>query len=523
MSPKSVRKIALEILLSWEERKSDVSSLLDRAIREEQIQDVDKALLTELVYGVLRWRGRLDYIIKMFVRTPTPVGLRHSRQNLDDVTLNILRLGAYQLIITDKIPPYAAINESVELAKSHPGRKKFVNAVLRAIQRSTHPYLSEEGTEIKYPNFLVKKFDQKKDPNFLVKKFDQKKDPNFLVKKFANKDENPIQYLSLRYSYHEWMVKRWIKQHGFDWTAAFCEASNQVAPLCVRTNTLRTNRDALAELLKQEGVEVSYSVIVPEGLRLKKYPTLNQLAAYKRGWFSVQDESSMLTSYILDPQPEEFIIDVCAAPGGKTTHIAQMMQNRGNIIAFDISESKLALIKENCQRLKVDIVTPMKFDASAIYEPFINKADRVLADVPCSNLGILRRHPEIRWRKTESQIIALAELQYKILKSASTYLKPNGILVYSTCSTEPEENEQVVMRFLSEHPNFEIENVAPFLPPLSPPSTEGWGGNGRRSENLVSEAGYMQTYPHLRCVARNEATSEAISMDGFFVARMRRI
>ena len=209
----------------------------------------------------------------------------------------------------------------------------------------------------------------------------------------------------------------------------------------------------------------------------------------------------MLTTHILDLQPDEFIMDVCAAPGGKTTHIAQIMQNRGKIVVFDISESKFSLIKENCQRLGVDIVKPMKFDAAVIYEPFINKADRVLADVPCSNLGILRRHPEISWRKTESQIIALSELQYKILNSASCYLKPNGILVYSTCSTEPEENEQVIMRFLSEHPNFEIENVAPFLPVF----------NGGCSENLVSEAGYMQTYPHLH------------DMDGFFVARMRRI
>ena len=447
MKPKSVRKLALEILLNWEEKKSDVNRILDRAICGEQLQDVDKALLTELVYGVLRWRGRLDYIIKIFSR---------SRRELDNLTLNILRLGAYQLIITDKIPPYAAINESVELAKPHRGRKNFVNAVLRAIQRNQ--------TEIKYPN------------------------------------KDKIQYLSLRYSYPKWMVARWIEQHGVDWTVAFCEVSNQVAPLCVRTNTLRTNRDDLAELLKQEGVEVNYSVIAPEGLRLRKYPTLTQLSAYKRGWFQVQDESSMLTTHILDPHPEEFIIDVCAAPGGKTTHIAQIMQNRGTIFAFDISESKLSLIKENCQRIGVEIVTPMKFDASFICEPFTNKADRVLADVPCSNLGILRRHPDIRWRKTQSQIIALSELQYTILKSASSYLKPNGILVYSTCSIEPEENEQVVMRFLSEHPNFEIENVTTFLPTF----------NGRRSENLVSGTGYMQTYPHLH------------DMDGFFVARMKR-
>jgi len=474
MNQKSARKIALEILLGWEERKSDISSILDRAIRREHLQDADKALLTELVYGVLRWRGRLDYIIKIFT---------HSGQEFDNLTLNILRLGTYQLIITDKIPPYAAINESVNLAKPHRGRKNFINAVLRAIQRNQ--------TEIKYPN----------------------------------KNEKPVQHISSRYSYPKWMVAKWFKRHGVDWTTAFCEASNQVAPLCVRTNTLRTNRDALAELLVQEGVDVNYSVIAPEGLRLKKYPNLTKLSAYKRGWFQAQDESSMLTSHILAPQPEEFIIDVCAGPGGKTTHIGQIMQkptaenqrrrqfeaehsehdfvlaqNRGDIVAFDISEFKLSLIRENCQRLGIDIVKPTKFDASFICELFINKADRVLADVPCSNLGVLRRHPDIRWRKTQSQIIALSELQYAILKSASSYLKPNGILVYSTCSTEPEENEQVVMRFLSEHPNFEIENVAPFLPIF----------DGRRSENLVSEMGCMRTYPHLH------------DMDGFFVARMRR-
>ncbi|HIE26532.1 TPA: 16S rRNA (cytosine(967)-C(5))-methyltransferase RsmB, partial [Candidatus Poribacteria bacterium] len=286
MNPKSVRKLALEILLSWEEGKSDVSGILDRTIRKERLQDVDKALLTELVYGVLRWRGRLDYIIKIFAR---------SSRKFDNLTLNILRLGAYQLIITDKIPPYAAINEAVELAKPHRGRKNFVNAILRAIQRNQ--------AEIKYPN----------------------------------RDENPIQYLSLRYSYPKWMVARWVKRHGVNWVIASCEASNQVAPLCVRTNTLKTNRDALAELLKQEGVEVSYSVIAPEGLRLKRYPTLTQLSAYKRGWFQVQDESSMLATHLLDPQPNEFIIDVCAAPGGKTTHMAQIMQNQGKIVAFDIS------------------------------------------------------------------------------------------------------------------------------------------------------------------------------------------
>lgn len=442
---KPVRQLALEILSTWESQTTDISAMLNRVIRREKLSDVDKALLTELVYGVLRWRGKLDYIIKNFA---------HSSRALDRLTANILRLGAYQLIITDKIPPYAAINETVELAKPHRGRVKFANAVLRAIQRNQ--------SQIEYPD----------------------------------KSANPIKYISVMYSYPEWMVERWIQQYDIEWTTAFCEASNQVAPLSVRTNTLRTNKELLIESLKQEGVTASYSEIVPEGLRLHKYPTLTQLSAYQHGWFQVQDDSSMLATYILDPQPGEVIIDVCAAPGGKTTHIAQLMQNQGKIYAFDISDKKLSRVIENCHRLGIDIVEPMAFDAREVLERFIEKADRVIADVPCSNLGVLRRHPDIRWNRSPEQITELAELQRVILTNASRYVKPNGILVYSTCSTEPEENEQVVMRFLSECPDFEIENASPFLP--------------CEIENLVSETGYMQAYPHLH------------DMDGFFVARMEK-
>jgi len=469
MKSKTVRKLALEILLRLERKEIDVSKILDECIREQQLKHADKSLLTELVYGVFRWRGRLDWIIKQFT----------SGKKVERKILNVLRLGVYQLLLLDKIPPYAAINETVELAKPHRMKRSFVNAVLRQIQR--------ERANIKYPDAT----------------------------------ENPIYHLAVVLSYPEWLVERWVKRHGFDWTYAFCEVSNRIAPLSIRTNTLRIDRESLAEMLKQGGVCVHISEIVPEGLRLTEYPSLRTLDAYKDGLFQVQDESSMLVSHILGPKPGERILDVCSAPGGKTTHIAQLMKNRGEILALDISETRLALVKQNCKRLGIKIVKTVKADAREISSPTVsvlsgcipslktniaatlqttkehNPAfDRVLVDAPCSALGTLRRHPDVRWRRTPEQICALSKLQLDILKNASKYVKQNGILVYSTCTIEPEENENVVMKFLSEFPQFQLESVSTTSVPCE-------------IENLISDEGYMRSYPHL------------YDMDGSFVALMR--
>ena len=444
MKSHTVRELALEILLRLERKEPDVSKIL--AEYRQQLKPVDKSLLTELVYGVLRWRGRLDWIIRQFT----------SGKKLERKVSNILRLGVYQLLFLDKIPPYAAINETVELAKPHRMRRNFVNAVLRQIQR--------ERENIKYPDAA----------------------------------ENPIFYLSTVLSYPEWLVEKWMKRYGFDWTSAFCEASNQVAPLSIRTNTLRLDRESLAARLKGEGVSVEYSEIVPEGLRLLEHPPLTTLEAYKQGLFQVQDESAMLVAHLLDPKPGERILDVCAAPGGKTTHIAQLMKNRGEILALDISAGKLALVAENCQRLGIKMVKTVKADARGISSSTVGKEsfDRVLVDAPCSAFGTLRRHPDVRWRKTPEQIHALSELQFDILKNASNYVKQGGTLVYSTCTTEPEENEEVVSKFLSEFPPFQLESGA---------------ANSVLSKiaNLISNEGYIRSYPHLH------------NIDGSFAVLMR--
>ncbi len=442
MKFKTVRKLALEILLRLERKETDVSTILDECIRRQQLKHTDTSLLTELVYGVLRWRGRLDWIIKQFT----------SGKKVERKILNVLRLGVYQLLLLDKIPPYAAINETVELAKQHKVKRNFVNAVLRQIQR--------ERENIKYPDAT----------------------------------ENPIYHLAVVLSYPEWLVERWVKRHGFDWTYDFCKANNQVAPLSIRTNTLRINRETLAEMLKQEGVSVHISEVVPEGLRLIEHPSLRTLDAYKSGLFQVQDESSMLVAHILDPKPGERILDVCAAPGGKTTHIAQLMQNQGEILAVDISEIRLALVKQNCKRLGINIAKTVKADARKISNSIA--FDRVLVDAPCSTLGTLRRHPGVRWRRTPEQIRVLSELQFDILKNASKYVKQDGILVYSTCTIEPEENESVVMKFLSEFPQFQLESVSATSVPCE-------------MANLVSDEGYMRSYTHLH------------DMDGSFVALLR--
>jgi len=305
-------------------------------------------------------------------------------------------------------------------------------------------------------------------------------------------------------SYPEWLVERWIKRHGFDWTHAFCEASNRVAPLSIRTNTLRIDRESLAEMLKEEGVSVEYSETIPEGLRLLEHPPLTTLEAYKKGLFQVQDESAMLVAHILDPKPGERILDVCSAPGGKATHIAQLMQNQGEILALDISEEKLALVEENCKRLGIKIIKTAKTDARNISSSIVGEEgfERVLVDAPCSALGTLRRHPDVRWRKTPEQILALSELQFAILKNASKYVKQGGILIYSTCTIEPEENEDVVTKFLSEFPQFQLEGSGVAL--------------SRQTSlhcnvgNLVSEDGYVRSYPHLH------------NIDGSFVALMRK-
>ncbi len=428
-----IRKIALDCLLELDRKQQSIASVVNKALRRETPSSVDAALLTEIVYGVLRWRGRLDWILSRLVERPPETRIQY-----------ILRLGLYQLLMMDKIPAHAAIYETVELC--HKRQKRFVNAVLRSAQR--------KQTEFEYPS-------------------------------------DPVACSAIVYSYPEWLIKRWFDEHGLEWTQRFCEASNQKAPLEIRINSLRTTPEALRSSLHAHDCESEPLQYTREGLKLTRSSPIFTLEAFEQGWFFVQDEAAMLVTEVLDPQPDETIVDVCAAPGGKTTHIAQRMRNTGVIHAVDQSPARIKMLDANCSRLGITNVHPRITDAQKAVPEFRTVADRVLVDVPCSGFGTLRRHPDIRWKRQEAQIEKLARLQLAILEASAGYVKPGGTLVYSTCTTEPEENEQIVDAFLEKHPAFRV--VSPGL-----------------SSELRTDREFIQTLPHRH------------GMDGFFIAKLLR-
>ena len=439
----SVRQLALDCLLKLEADNVTMTPVINRMIQQKNPSDADRRLLNELVYGTIRWRKQLDWVLKHYV---------NERFQLNLHTRNILRLGTYQLLHLDRIPSHAAIYETVELAKPKRKTVQFINAVLRSVQR--------EAGRIQYPPM----------------------------------EEHPARHIAVTQSYPLWLVRRWVERHGVEWTEGFCRASNQVAALSLRVNTLKTNRTALIESLTASGATVNEDYTAPEGVSLSGLPPLQSLQAHLDGRFYVQDESAMLVTHLLQPQPNDTVIDFCAAPGGKTTHIAQLMGNVGEICAVDLSEEKIQHITENCQRLGVtNVQTQVVPEGKGFASP--TNADRVLVDVPCSGFGTFRRHPDIRWKKHPEQIAQFGELQLQILKTAAQYVKPNGVLVYSTCSTEPEENEEVIHQFLESHPQFSLENAYDFLP--------------FASASVITSEGFLQTFPHKHRI------------DGAFAARLR--
>jgi 16S rRNA (cytosine967-C5)-methyltransferase len=439
----NAREIALHIVNEVENNGAYANIVLAKSLTTHQLSDQDRRFVTELVYGTIRSKETIDYFLKKFIS--------RDLASLSPVILNILRLGVYQLVFLTKIPVSAACNQSVELAKKygHAGTVKFVNGVLRNMARH------EE--KLTYPD----------------------------------KQQDPVQYLSLVYFHPAWMVERWLKRFGFDETEALCQANNEISPLSLRTNTLKIDRAALLERLRAEEVICEAASLVPEGILCSKHPSLGSLASLKEGLFQVQDLSSMLVAHVLDPKPGEYIIDACSAPGGKSTHIAALMKNHGRILAIDLYEHKLSLIKQNAQRLGIDMIETCALDATNLAAAHVGQADRVLVDAPCSGLGILRHKADARWRKSEALLMELPPLQLAILESAAKCLKGNGILVYSTCTIEPEENGDVIQKFLAAHPEFVLEETGRYLPSPVP----GF---------------FVQYLPHKD------------HQDGFFIARMRR-
>ncbi|MCL6612357.1 MAG: 16S rRNA (cytosine(967)-C(5))-methyltransferase RsmB [Peptococcaceae bacterium] len=443
----SARDIALLVLKDVDAGEAYANLALDRVLEDCRPSGLDRAFATELVYGTLRSLNTLDWILHQHMKKPMEKQTPWIR--------NILRLGVYQIMYMDRVPDPAAVNEAASQARrfGNPGAVKFVNGVLRNILRHRE--------EINFPSL----------------------------------EKDPVGHISLKYSHPAWLVERWIAELGPEEAIKLCRANNQPAPNTVRTNTLKITRDDLIDLLAGEGVSADKTKYAPEGLKLEGTGGLRGFSPFEQGFFQVQDESSMLAGHALNPRPGSLVIDGAAAPGGKATHLAQIMGDRGSILAFDIHPHKIKLIEENCARLGVTCVRPVLGDAGNLPEDLAGRADFALLDAPCSGTGVIRRRPDSRWRKDPGKLPELLKLQRKILESVSRCLKPGGVLVYSTCSVLPEENLEQVDNFLRAHPDFRAEDLGPYLPP----------------ELVEGEAGgCLQLYPHRH------------GTDGFFIARLRR-
>ena len=446
---KSVRQLAGEILLKVDCQKAYADILLDHACKRTGLNERDRALLTELIYGTLRWRGNIDAHLSQ--------QLSRSLADTDAFVRNLLRLTVYQLFFLDKIPDYAAVNEAVELAKRHRGSKTggFVNGVLRNLLR-------------------------------------QKQNPTK-----TKADDHSVTTLAAEYSHPEWLVRRWLDEFGRREAGALMLANNQRAPLVLRVNRLKSSREELLARLLGQAMAASATPWSPDGIILESGGAVENLPGFAEGLFQVQGESSQLVAYLLAPSPGERILDACAAPGGKTTHIADLMTDSGELIALDTSARGVERICENIARLKLHSIQVARADTTkALSGKLSAPYDRILVDAPCSGLGTLRSHPEIKWQRQEADIRRLSGLQAKILERVANYLKPGGVLVYSTCTLAREENELVVEAFLAQHKQFELEDAARYLP--------------QAARHMV-RGGYFQALP------------QRDNTDGFFAARLRKV
>jgi len=442
---KSAREIALKILTEINQNGAYSNISIRRNI-DYSVGSLDDSFIRELVYGVLENKLFIDWIIAKYSKTK--IG------KISPIILDILRLGVYQLMFMDRIPDSASVNESVNLAKrfSHRGTHGFVNGILRNIIR--------DKDNIELPD----------------------------------KDKEPVEYLSIKYSHPKWMVEKWIDEFGFDFTESLCFANNTKPKLNIRVNTLKITREKLIANLREKGLIVSETKYADDGITIDNPIKITELEEFQKGYFQIQDESSMLVAQVMNPLEGSVVMDVCSAPGGKTTHIAQKMKNKGRIIARDIYDHKLKLIEDNAKRLGINIIETENYNALELDETLIEKIDYCLVDAPCSGLGLLRRKPDIRWNKNEDNWKEIAKLQYSILENASKYLKKQGVLIYSTCTIEKEENIKIVKKFLSENDGFHLEEFKNQI------------DNSELSNSSLN--GYIELFPNTH------------DTDGFFIAKI---
>lgn len=444
---KTPRHLAVDILNSVFQGRAFAADVLDSHLERQALSGTaDGRLLTHLVYGVLRMRGHLDWILARLYRGDFA--------RMEESVRNILRTGLYQLKLSDRLPAYAVVDESVKIAKQEsPAAGGLVNAVLRGYLRNADQVF------------------------------------------FPSSRENPAEYIAAFHSHPLWLVKIWLNLFGQDETQALCRANNETPPVTVRVNTLKISRNVLEHTLAAEAFASSPTTFSPDGLLLADAPKpVARTRFFQDGLLRIQDEAAQMISHLAAPRAGESVLDACAGSGGKTTHLAALMKNEGRIAALDCDADKILQLKQEAARLGVTNIETFRADLTrALDSVFTEKFNRVLVDAPCSGTGTLRRNPEIKWRLSESDLQILSQTQVDILHHASNAVQKGGLLIYSTCSLLPFENDETLRRFLREHLDF---------------TPEANGGN--LPAGLTDHRGFLRTYPHRH------------AMDGFFAAVLRR-
>ena len=438
------RELALKVLIDIEENGNYSNIAINKHFKNINLNNKDRGLATELIYGVLENKYYLDYIIDKLSKIKC--------KKINIYVKILLRMGIYQILLLNSISDYAAVNETVSLVKKYDKRSSgFVNAILRNVVR-------QKST----------------------------------IGEVDIKDDK-IMYLATKYSYNPWIIKNWLNNFKEEFTEDLLEANSEKPSLYIRTNTLKISRNELLDKLKSEGIECNIVPTIDEAIRVENLKNIENNQLFKDGLFVVQDISSMIVGKVMNPKENSNVLDVCSAPGGKTTHLATLMNNTGKVVSRDIFDHKLKLIQSNVNRLGLTNVDIENFDASILDKNSIDKFDYVLADVPCSGLGIIRRKPEIKY-KEKAEIKDLPKIQKNILENASKYVKLGGNLIYSTCTIQDSENIEVVNEFLDNNKNFKLVPIDEVNIDLD-----------------NQENGYLKIYPNIH------------DIDGFFIAKLERV
>jgi ribosomal RNA small subunit methyltransferase RsmB len=436
------RKIVTNILTEVLNKGAYSNIVLNNTFNKYDLKAEDKGLITEIVYGTIKYKYTIDHILHKFI------GSNFNKNS--SFIINLLRSSIYQIKYLDRIPDYAVVSEAVNISKEESIRaSKFVNAVLRNYLRN---------------------------------------------KEIEPQEGNEVSRTCIEYSFEKWMVDLFIKQYGLEITKQILKGLNEVPSVTVRINTFKTSFEEVWNKLLEAGYNIEKGEVCSEAIRIIHGRSIEHNELFKAGYITVQDESAMLTSSLLDIKDNMEIADLCSAPGGKTTHISELLNNTGKVFAFDLHPNKLGLIEQNYNRLGLSNIVCDALDATNLNESLIEKMDRVLVDAPCSGLGIIRKKPEIKWTKSNKDLKELTEIQKKILMNASQYLKVGGVLVYSTCTLNKFENEKVIEWFIKNNSNFTIEKI----------------DIGSRSNLIYDSKGMLTILP-------NE------NMDGFFITKLKKV